>query len=94
MSVTLINKFTGHPGKGDDVLAWLAPAAKGFPSAPGCDSAYVMRNTENPDEIISVEVWDSIEAHQTFMKSMQEGGMEDAMKTLASQPEGEYFATV
>lgn len=94
MAVTLVNKFQGHPGKGDDVIAWLSPASKGFTNTPGCNSATILRDADNPDVIISIEEWDSKEAHQAFQQSMDPKGMAEVMKTLAGQPEGTYYETI
>jgi len=93
MSVTYINKFKRKAGKGSDVLGWLKPAMEGVKGAPGVQRAELVVDPEDPDTIVSIEVWESREAHQTFVASVNMD-VPEVHATLDGPPQGTYYDPV
>lgn len=93
--VIWIASLTAKQGQGDAARAWLKRAMKRTTAAPGCQSMQILEDPENPDTILSVEVWDSRESHQQYMLSLFEPDVRPAVKeeiaVLARPPEGKYY---
>ena len=90
MSVTLLVRIEGKAGHG----AALADILKPVPAdndIDGCLGMDVFANTANPDEVLILERWSSIEAHRTFLAGLMEQGALDAMLEHAADLSRTYF---
>ena len=93
--VIWIASLKAKHGQGNAARAWLQRSMKRTTAAPGCQSMQILEDTENPDTILSVEVWDSRESHQQYMLSLFEPDVRPAVKeemaVLAGPPKGKYY---
>lgn len=69
MTVMEIARMRCLPDQGDALEAGLAEGAKVIAAHPGCQEIQVHRGVENPDEFVLLATWDSMAAHQDYLKS-------------------------
>lgn len=90
MSVTLLVRVSGKPGHGDALAGLLRPVAADNDIA-GCLGIEVFASTANPDEMLILEHWSSIEAHETFLAALVEQGGLDEMAQHAARVTRTYL---
>jgi quinol monooxygenase YgiN len=93
VSVTRLNHFQAAPGQGPALgvfLAALTPAVLG----PGCQSAQVMVKDGQPERLVVLEIWDSVEAHQAAAKAIPPELLAQVMPLLAERPNGDYYRSL
>lgn len=91
MSITRINEFRARPGQGEalrDAISLFLPVIE---SSMGCRSCRLLQHLDDPDRIVVVEVWDSVEAHRASLQNIPSSMMEEAMTLLADAPRGSYY---
>ncbi|MCF8710078.1 putative quinol monooxygenase [Rhizorhapis sp. SPR117] len=76
----------------------VEPMIKGFAAAleetrafPGCRSVNAYRSHEDPNRIILLENWDSVEAYQKYIAWRTETGSMDGMVTALAKPSRPQF---
>ncbi len=94
MSITRINQFQAKAGQGDNLRELIKSFLPMINSSEGCQSSQLLQSQDDPTKIVVIEVWDSVEAHQTSVKNIPTEVMQQAMKLLASPPKGGYYQTV
>lgn len=83
MSVTLLVRVSGKPGHGAALAGLLRPLPADNDVA-GCLGIEVFASTANPDEVLILEHWSSVEAHKTFLAAIAEqGGLDDMAQHAA-----------
>ena len=83
MSVTLLVRVSGKPGHGE-VLAGLLRPVSADNDIAGCLGVEVFASTTDPDELLLLEHWSSVEAHQTFLAGVvEQGGLDRMMRHAA-----------
>ena len=91
MSVTRINHFTAKAGSGDELFDLIESFLPHIRESAGCQSVRLMRNVENADEIVVVEVWDDEDSHRASAQNVPPGTFEKAMALMAGPPRGAYY---
>ena len=91
MSITRINTFQAGAGQGDALYALLATFVPVIEAAEGCLSCQLLQNWDDPDRLIVVEQWQSVEAHQASVTDIPPEALAEAMKLLAAPPKGVYY---
>lgn len=92
MSVLRINKFHTKEGQGDKVREILRSFDAVFRSNAGYESHKVLQNVNDPNQIVVIEVWESVEAHQAAAQKIPVHAFESVMSLLDGRPSGEYYA--
>jgi quinol monooxygenase YgiN len=69
----IINRFTAHPGKRDELIAAMTSDEGGL---EGCRSFVVAHDLSDPDAIWLTEVWDS-KAH--WQASLERPGVKESI---------------
>jgi quinol monooxygenase YgiN len=64
----LSGKMTAIPGQGDALAAHLLEAATALEGERSCHLYLVARDTEDPDGVWVVEVWDDADAHRASLE--------------------------
>ena len=90
MSVTLLVQIQAKAGHGGALAEILKPIPKDN-DIDGCLGMDVFANIANPDEVLILEHWSSIEAHKTFLSGLMEQGALDAMLEHADDVTRTYF---
>ena len=92
MSVTRINKFEAKESMAADLHEFLKSIVPLIEQSQGCVSCQVLKNQEDQNEFVVIEVWSSISAHQASVKSIPPEKIGTVMPLLASPPSGSYYA--
>lgn len=92
MSVTAIVKLTALPGQRDALLSAMSPSVKATRAQPACLAADLLAGIENTDEVILVEHWTSVVAHENFIGGLIDaGGLNDILPLLAGDIETSHY---
>jgi quinol monooxygenase YgiN len=92
MSVTAIVKLTALSGKRDALVSAMAGAVEATRAQPACLAADLLAGIENPDEVILVEHWTSVVAHENFINGLiADGGLGEIMPLLAGDIETSHY---
>ena len=90
MSVTLLVRIDAKPGHGSSITELVKPVPAEN-DIEGCRGMDVFTNAANPDEVLILEHWSSIEAHRTFLAGLMEQGALDAMLEHAANLTRTYY---
>lgn len=74
-----------------DFLLSIMPLIK---SSEGCESVTLYHSRDVPTKFTMIEVWDSIEAHQTSVRNIPQEKLAEIRPLLAAPPSGGYFELV
>ena len=91
MSITRINEFHAKVGKGNDLLKFLVSIIPIIESSAGCQSCQLLQCLDDPTRLVIIEIWESVEAHQTSVKSIPSDNFAEIIKMLVETPKGAYF---
>lgn len=91
MSITRINEFHAKDGRADDLHKFLISVIPTIESSAGCQSCRLLQHLDDPTRLVVVEIWESVEAHQTAVKRIPPDSFAEAMKMLVETPKGAYF---
>ncbi len=92
MSVIRINQFNAKDGQGDKVREILRSFDSIFKSNAGYESHQVLQSVDDPNQIVVIEVWESIAAHQAAAQRIPVHAFEQVMRLLNGRPSGEYYS--
>ena len=92
--VTRINHFEAKTGRGPELRQFLASVIATIRSSPGCRTVQLLESTEKQERFAILEVWDSIEAHQTAARVIPPAKLQEVMPLLAIPATGAYFRPV
>lgn len=91
MSVTLLVRIAGKEGHGKDLTQLLRPMPA-VNDIEGCLGMDVFVNANNPDDVLVLEYWSSVQAHKTFISELSNAGGLDEMLKHANSVERKYHA--
>jgi quinol monooxygenase YgiN len=91
MSITRINRFHAKQGMVDQLHAFLQSIISMVLQAPGCESCKLLRNQEDAHELVIIEEWASVAAHQAAAKNIAPEKIAAVMPMLANPPSGAYY---
>ena len=92
MSVTRINYFTAKDGTTEQVYSLLQTATSMIKTAPGYLSVRLLHSQENPNDMVIIEEWDSVEAHQAAAGNIPPEMLGRIIPLLAVPPKGTYYS--
>ena len=90
MSVMLKVQITSKPGRGQELAQLIQPVPV-HNEIDGCSGIEVFTNNTNPDEIMIIEYWDSVEKHKTFLSGLDKSGGLGKMLALSGNVVRNYF---
>ena len=91
MSVTRISEFRAKEDKVDALRALLAQAVPSISASRGCLSCKLLQSQNNPARFVVLEAWESVESHETAVRSIPPETFAAVMDLLDGRPSGEYF---
>ena len=94
MSIHRTNYFIAKPGQGPSLARAFAPIIALILDADGCIDCQLLISNDNPDLVLVLEEWNSIEAHQGAAKIVRPDDFSKVMGFLAEKPSGNYFSRV
>ena len=77
MAVSVILEVKAKPGTGDELVAFfrsILPETRAF---EGCTSVDTLQNSDDADNVVLVEVWDSREQYEKYLAWRRESGTND-----------------
>jgi quinol monooxygenase YgiN len=90
-TITRINTFKARTGQGDSLRGKFAGIVPSIQATPGCLSCKLLQGVDDPDQIVVLEEWESVEAHQAAVKNIKPSDFAAVMPLLAERPSGTYF---
>ena len=90
MTIMLKVQITAKLGRGQELAQRIQPVPIDN-EINGCSGIDVYVNTSNPDIIVIIEYWDSIQRHKDFLSNLQETGNLDKMLELSENVIRAYF---
>ena len=76
----------------EKIVAALLDCTRMDDPQPACLAADLLAGIENPDELMLVEHWTSVVAHEKFIDGMiADGGLGDIMPLLAGELESSHY---
>lgn len=94
MSVTRINKFIAAVGKAQELITNFRFIIEYIKSSEGNISCEMMTNSGDKNEIVILEVWESIEDHKKSLEEFPKEKMGPIMKLISSTSSGNYYSTI
>ena len=91
MTITRINKFQAHAEQAHvlwELLESFVPMIRG---SDGCLDCQVLQNLDDPAQIVVIEIWESVEAHQESVKNIPADALKEVMTLFAGPPESAYY---
>ena len=93
MSVMAVVRLTAHPGKGSAICDMLNGGLLDVARRDeGCVSLELFVGEGNPDAIVVLEEWASIEAHSRYVDSM--GDSFDSLMELVAEREAHHYHAI
>jgi quinol monooxygenase YgiN len=90
MNITLLVRIAGKKGHGKDLTQLIRPMPEDN-NVEGCLGMDVFMNASNPDDILLLERWSSVQAHQKFISGIRDAGGLDEMLKHADSVERKYY---
>ena len=91
MAITRINHFEAKSGSAADLRAFLTSVVSVIEATPGCRSVRLLEALDEPQQLVIVEVWDSVAAHQAAAGAIPASQLGKVMALFAAPPTGEYY---
>jgi len=81
--------MTAQPGRGADLAELLLRVAESLRGFPGCEVYAIARDTQDPDSVRVIEVWQDDASAQAALKAAPTDGPKpaDVMALLAGPPQ-------
>lgn len=93
MSIVRINEFRATLGEASALRSFLQSVIDIIRTAPGCQSCELLVRHEDDTNMVIVERWDSIAAHQAAASMIPSEKLAEVRPLLAEPPAGHYFDT-
>ncbi len=92
MAVRVILEAQAKPGTGDEVVALFRSILVETRAYEGCKSIDTLQNSDDTDNVVLVEVWDSRKQYEKYLAWQRERGTIDRLvAALAKLPSIRYF---
>jgi quinol monooxygenase YgiN len=95
MSILRIGEIQVREGQGEAMLEHLrAFFIPGIESSQGWISYQILRNQDDPDRIMIIEVWENAEAHRASAMAIPPEVVQKVRDLVAGPLSGGYYTTV
>lgn len=92
MAVRVILEAQAKPGTGDEVVELLRSILVETRAYEGCTSIDTLQSSDDTDNVVLVEVWDSRKQYEKYLAWQRERGTIDRLvAALAKPPSIRYF---
>jgi quinol monooxygenase YgiN len=93
MNVILLVRFSGKKGRGKKLTQLIQPLPPKN-DIDGCLGFEVFANPNNPDDVLILERWETVQAHKKFLAGLLEAGALDEVLEHVEAVERTYFVEV
>lgn len=90
--LTRINHFHAKDGEGTTLRALIESFLPAIADSKGCHSCQLLQQMDDEDQLVVIEIWDNVEAHQASLKNVAPEVFQQAMALLAERPSGAYYS--
>ena len=94
MSITRIGETQTKPETTKALRDFLLSILPLIKSSQGCESATLYQSRDNPSKFTIIEVWDSVESHEAWVRNIPPETLTGIKPLLASEPNGGYFELI
>lgn len=95
MSIVALIKLTAKPGKRQELLNKMTDAITATRAQPLCTGVELMGGIEDSNELLLIEQWPTVEAHENFINGViEQGGLETIIDLLAKDIETTHFDSI
>ena len=92
MAARVILEVKAKPGTGDELIAFLRSVLPETRAHEGCTSVETLRNSDDADNVVVVEVWETREQYEKYLAWQRERGTSARlMEALAEPPSIRHF---
>ena len=92
MATKVILEVRAKPGTGAELIAFFKSILPETRAHEGCTSVETLQNTDDADNVVLVEVWESREQYEKYLAWQRERGTSDRlMDALAEPPTIRHF---
>jgi len=92
LSIARINEFRAREGRSTALLDLIRSFLPLIIASEGCLSCQLLLSEKDPQRIVVVELWESVESHKASLKKIPQGAMIQALMLIEGPPTGEYFS--
>ena len=86
MATRVILEVRAKPGTGDELVAFLRSILPETRAHEGCTSVKTLRNSDDADNVVVVEVWDTREQYEKYLAWQRERGTSDRLREALAEP--------
>ena len=92
MATRVILEVKAKPGTGDELVSFFRSHLPATRAYEGCTSVDALQNSDDADNVLVVEVWDSREQYEEYLAQHRGRGTSDRlMEFLAKPPSIRHF---
>ena len=91
MAITRINHFQAKAGHEEQLFVFLKNVITIVRSCPGSISCQLVRSIEDSAQLVIIEEWENVEAHQKASAAIPPEQLQQAMTMFAKPPVGQYY---
>ena len=92
MAARVILEVKAKPGTGDELIAFFRSVLPETRAYEGCTSVETLRNSDDADNVVVVEVWETREQYEKYLAWQRERGTSARlMEALAEPPIIRHF---
>ncbi len=92
MSVRVILEFKANTGTGNDLVSAFRSTLAEARNFEGCSSIELLQNSDDADNLVLVQEWESREHHGKYLAWRNErGDIDRRAEALAEPPKFRYF---
>ena len=88
MAAKVILDVKAKPGTGDELMAFFRSILPETRAYEGCTSVDTLQNSEDADNVVLVEEWDSRERYENYLAWQRERGTTGRLMELLAEPPG------
>lgn len=91
MSIVRISEFRARTQKGDALWQQLSSINSLLETSAGAQLCLLLRDYDDPACLVTIELWDSLEAQQASMENVPAETFQQALQLLAERPQSAYY---
>ena len=86
MATKVLLEVQAKPGTGDDLIAFFRSILPETRAHEGCTSVETLRNSDDADNVVVVEVWEIREQYERYLAWQRERGTSNRLKERLAEP--------
>ena len=86
MAVRVILEVKAKPGTGDEVVAFFRSIMPETRAYEGCTSVDTLQNSDDADNVVLVEEWETREQYENYLAWRREMGVSDRLMQMLAEP--------